>query len=61
MSSLKKTCLIHIYNEEYLLPFWLNHHKDIFDDIIIIDYNSTDKSLEICKEISQNSNSYFFI
>ena len=42
---------MHIYNEEYLLPFWLNHHKDIFDDIIIIDYNSTDKSLEICKQI----------
>jgi hypothetical protein len=51
MSSLKTTCLMHIYNEEYLLPFWLNHHKEIFDKIIIIDYNSTDKSLEICKQI----------
>jgi len=44
-------CIIHIYNEEYLLPFWLNHHKDIFDKIVIIDYQSTDNSIEICKSI----------
>lgn len=43
--------ITHIFNEEYLLPFWLNHHKDIFDQIIIIDYNSTDKSIKICKSI----------
>lgn len=51
MLSIKTTVIIHIYNEEYLLPFWLNHHKDIFDDIVIIDYKSTDKSIEICKNI----------
>jgi len=51
MSSSKTTLLSHIFNEEYLLPFWLQHHKDMFDDIIIIDYNSTDKSIEICKKI----------
>ena len=45
------TLISHIFNEEYLLPFWLRHHKDMFDQIIIIDYHSTDKSLEICKEI----------
>jgi hypothetical protein len=48
---MKITVLIHIYNEEYLLPFWLNHHKDIFDHGIIINYNSTDSSLDICKQI----------
>ena len=53
MSS-KTTVLIHIYNEEYLLPFWLRHHKDIFDDIVIVDYKSTDKSIEICKKICPN-------
>lgn len=47
----KLTILSHIYNEEYLLPFWLTHHKDIFDHGIIVDYNSTDKSVEICKQI----------
>jgi len=45
------TCITNIYNEEYLLPFWLNHHKHIFDRIIIIDHHSTDNSLKICKEI----------
>jgi hypothetical protein len=54
MTSQKTTCLIHIYNEEYLLPFWLYNHKDIFDDILIIDYRSTDKSIEICKKICPN-------
>jgi hypothetical protein len=54
MTSQKTTCLIHIYNEEYLLPFWLYHHKDIFDDILIIDYRSSDKSVEICKKICPN-------
>lgn len=47
----KTTLLTHIFNEEYILPFWLNHHKNMFDEIIIIDYNSTDKSIEICKNI----------
>jgi len=47
----KTTLLTNVFNEEYLLPFWLNHHKDMFDDIIIIDYKSTDKSMEICKTI----------
>jgi len=47
----KTTLLTNVFNEEYLLPFWLNHHKDMFDEIIIVDYNSTDKSIEICKNI----------
>ena len=48
---MQTTLLTNIYNEEYLLPMWLNHHKDMFDDIVIIDYNSTDNSIEICKKI----------
>ncbi len=45
------TVISHIYNEEYILPWWLEHHKKIFDHGIIIDYASTDRSLEIIKEI----------
>ena len=45
------TLLTHIFNEEYILPFWLNHHKKLFDKIIIVDYRSTDRSIEICKLI----------
>jgi len=46
-----RTVLTHFYNEEYLLPIWLEHHKKIFDFGILIDYNSTDRSVEICKSI----------
>ena len=49
--KMKFTVLTNIFNEEYLLPFWLLHHRDIFDHGIIIDYNSTDKSVEICKKL----------
>jgi hypothetical protein len=52
----KKTVISHIYNEEYLLFWWLNHHKNIFDDGILIDYQSTDKSIEICKTICPHWN-----
>lgn len=46
-----KTIITHFYNEEFLLPFWLEHHKKIFDFGVLIDYGSTDKSLEICRKI----------
>ena len=45
------TVITHFYNEEYLLPFWINHHKKLFDYGIMINYHSTDRSLEICKEL----------
>ena len=45
-----KILLTHIYNEEYLLPWWLEHHKQYFDHGIIIDYASTDRSLDIIRE-----------
>jgi len=51
MSVIKTTLLTNVFNEEYLLPYWLIHHKNMFDEIIVIDYNSTDKSMEICKSI----------
>lgn len=46
-----KTVITHMYNEEYLLPWWLEHHKRMFDHGIIIDYDSTDRSVEIIKDI----------
>ena len=46
-----KTVITHFYNEEYLLPFWLKHHKKYFDHGVLIDYHSTDRSVEICREI----------
>lgn len=34
-----------------MLPWFLNHHKQIFDHGIMIDYRSTDRSQEIIKEL----------
>jgi hypothetical protein len=48
---MKKTILCHFYNEEYMLPWFLTHHKQMFDHGIMIDYHSTDRSVEIIKEI----------
>jgi len=45
------TVITHFYNEEYMLPWWINHHKKIFDNGIMINYHSTDRSVEICKEL----------
>ena len=39
-------------NEEYLLPFWLNHHREIFDHAVLIDDHSTDGSCEIIREMT---------
>jgi len=47
----KKTVLCHFYNEEWLLPSWLKHHREIFDHGIMINYASTDRSVEIIKEL----------
>jgi hypothetical protein len=46
-----KTVICHFYNEEKLLPWWLEHHKRVFDHGIMIDYHSTDRSMEIIREI----------
>lgn len=46
-----RTVIMHFYNEEYLLPWWLKHHRKYFDHGILIDYDSTDNSVKICKDI----------
>jgi hypothetical protein len=59
------TVVCHIYNEEILLPHWLKHHVKIFDKGVIIDYASTDSSLDIVREIAphwkivQSKNQFF--
>lgn len=47
---MKKVVLCHFFNEEHLLPWWLKHHRKIFDHGIMIDYASTDRSVEIIRE-----------
>merc|ERR1719221_1357140 len=42
----------HFYNEEMLLPYWIQHHAPMFDYAVLIDYNSTDKSVDIIRRLA---------
>lgn len=44
----------HIYNESFLLPYWIKHHLRLFDHCIFLDYDSTDNSLEIIRKLAPN-------
>jgi hypothetical protein len=44
--------ICHVRNEKYLLNWWLQHHKDKFDHGIIVDYHSTDDSMDLVKQIT---------
>lgn len=48
---MKTFVVCHFYNESYLLPYWLNHHKNIFDHGIMINYKSTDNSVSLIQSI----------
>lgn len=48
------TVISHFYNEEFLLPYWLKYHTKLFDHGIMIDYQSTDRSVNIIKELAPN-------
>ena len=50
-----RTVITHFYNEEYLLPFWIKHHREIFDHGIFINYKSTDKSVDLIKKYAPSS------
>lgn len=39
------------FNEAYLLPWWLDHHRRIFDHGVLIDSNSSDESADICRRM----------
>jgi len=47
---MRTTLISHFWNEQYLLPWWIKHHRNMFDDAILIDWHSSDNSLlEITK------------
>jgi hypothetical protein len=46
------TLISHFYNEEYLLPFWIKHHKPLFDNAVLIDHGSTDNSRKIIEHLA---------
>lgn len=45
------TLISHFFNESYLLPWWLRHHRELFEHGVLIDYDSTDGSVDICREL----------
>jgi hypothetical protein len=51
---MKRTLISHFYNEEYLLPWFCKHHAPMFDHGIMVDYGSTDRSVEIIRELCPN-------
>lgn len=48
------TLLCHFYNERLLLPYFCKHHYPMFDHGIMIDYGSTDNSVELIKQYAPN-------
>jgi hypothetical protein len=42
----------HVYNEEMLLPMWIEHHKQFFDHCVIVDHSSTDSSVELISSLA---------
>ena len=42
----------HFWNEEVLLPLWLQHHVALFDHGVLINYASTDRSCDIIRSIA---------
>jgi hypothetical protein len=47
--SNKVLMINHFYNEEFLMPHFIRSHAHHFDDVIMINYNSNDSSIEIIK------------
>jgi hypothetical protein len=56
MKKLQVSIVAQLYNEEYLLPFWIEWHRNLnVKKVILIDYGSTDRSVEIIKEMAPDA------
>jgi len=53
---MKLNIITHIWNEEFLLPWWIRHHQDLADSVTVFDYGSTDRSIEIIKDMAPTWN-----
>ena len=49
-----KVVITHVKNEEYMLQWWIPHHAKKFDFGVVIDYNSTDKSMQMFRDLVPN-------
>jgi hypothetical protein len=48
------TLITHVYNEEFLLPFFIKHHQKLFDRFIVIYFESNDDTLKILQTLAPN-------
>jgi hypothetical protein len=46
-----KIVVTHVRNEEYLLQWWIPHHAKKFDFGVVIDYGSTDGSMDMFRKL----------
>lgn len=46
------TVIIHAFCEEYLLRWWVPHHREMFDHGVLIDYASTDRTVDVFREFA---------
>lgn len=47
----KATIITSFYNDRELLPWWLKWHRRLFDHGVLVDWDSTDESVAICRAI----------
>jgi hypothetical protein len=47
-----RTVISHFFNEEFLLPWWIKHHLRIFDHGVMINHGSTDRSVEVIRDLA---------
>lgn len=45
----KAVLFSHFYNEELLMPFWIDQHRHMFDEALLVNFNSTDRSVDIIR------------
>jgi 2-polyprenyl-3-methyl-5-hydroxy-6-metoxy-1,4-benzoquinol methylase len=51
----KIVLIMHFYNAEALLPYWIRNHAPFFDEAILVDYHSTDDSVSVIRRIAPSS------
>jgi glycosyltransferase involved in cell wall biosynthesis len=42
-------------NEEKIIPYFIHHYSDIADKIVLIDHESTDKTVEVAKRVAEDT------
>ena len=47
-----KVLISHLRNEEYMLQWWIPHHLQKFDTAVIINYGSTDNTIDMIREMA---------